>query len=275
MAPQRPSLAFLLVIGALVVLVSPHALAAVGVTVPSSGAVVSITIVRGVTEVRVSGTYNVSSDPGDIADAGWTFGPGYGTCNDYGPGDNHDLVLRVGAQAFMSAWLECDPVNHTYSTFVACPTAGGCTLQMKIQDDDYRDNRGSLQVVLTSYPGAPIRVDARGASTLTLVSLGPKWVFGAGTYQFSTDDNFADADRSFGEGYGRCTDLPDGAHDLSIGGSTTWNAPCSLTHVVRRPWECPRSLPWTLPIGCLLEMWIEDNDYRDNSGSLDVYIVPR
>lgn len=136
--------------------------------VPGIGTPVLVLLpLAGTYDVTVSGTYTIAQ--GQSADASKvnTFGP----CSDFYPQFNpdpriHDLTFDGGSpwtasgnpslgpnyKVTKQSPASCDPTNHVYTAKLLCSPvqpAAGCTVVLRIWDNNYLDNSGWLNVVVS------------------------------------------------------------------------------------------------------------------------------
>lgn len=102
-------------------------------------------VAPGTYSLSVKGTYQYAVGAvgalAPSADASRAMDVGAGlVCHD-ASGDVHDLLVNG-----VSPWVGCDPVQHQYGVSFSCVAV--CKLSLRIKDDSYGDNSGSLSVSL-------------------------------------------------------------------------------------------------------------------------------
>lgn len=115
----------------------------------------------------------------------------------------------------------------------------------------------------TSWNGS---IPANGDPVSVTLERGHYAVTASGEYQYGfTSTAFADASRVFGADHPDCTEWP--GQYLAMDGQNPWGPDCHANHVYATAYDCYTP-------SCIVTFRILDSVYDDNSGSLQVSIVP-
>lgn len=242
--------------------------------VSSDGSVSSLSLARGVYDVRAVGTYRFGPQDHMAADAEYDFEGA--ACRDRG------AVLELLMNGADVKWGDCQASSHEYTIKHVCLEP--CDVTFHIFDTNYADNQGGIWVTiravvaeptLPTHPtppnvnlGSAFNVPASGETVTAVLQKGSYNVEATGTYKFGAGaDQVADADFSYEEG-SYCWDRAGQVLDLLVDERSPWTGYCFDRPPFQTTYTCGAT-------ACQLKFRIHDTNYGDNSGALQVNITPR